>query len=103
MIRLHLKVFLLSKDDSTGHSERKKEEKVGRRRGRQKKRWKDNIKEWTRMNFASSTRTAEDRKGIVYPAAKETRNPVTFKLIENKICCIQEIYVTCKTNCITIS
>ena len=39
-----------------------------RRKGRQKKRWEDNIKVWTGVNFASSTRTAEDRtrwKGIV--------------------------------------
>ena len=32
-----------------------------RKRGRQKKRWEDNIKEWTGMDFASSTRTAENR------------------------------------------
>ena len=34
----------------------------------QKKRWEDNIKEWTGMDFASSTRAAENRsrwKGIV--------------------------------------
>ena len=30
-----------------------------RRRGRQKKRWEDNIKEWTGMVYASSTRAAE--------------------------------------------
>ena len=39
-----------------------------RKRGRQKKRWEDNIKEWTGMDFASSTRVAENRtrwKGIV--------------------------------------
>ena len=39
-----------------------------RKRGRQKKRWKDNIKKWTGMDFASSTRVAENRsrwKGIV--------------------------------------
>ena len=38
------------------------------KRGRQKKRWEDNIKEWTRMDFASSNRAAENRtrwKGIV--------------------------------------
>ena len=41
---------------------------VKRKRGRQKKRWEDNIKEWTGMDFASSTRAAESRsrwKGIV--------------------------------------
>ena len=32
-----------------------------RKRGRQKKRWEDNIKEWTGMDFASSTRAAENR------------------------------------------
>ena len=31
------------------------------RKGRQKKRWEDNIKEWTEMDFAGSTRTALDR------------------------------------------
>ena len=39
-----------------------------RKRGRQKKRWEDNIKERTGMDFASSTRAAENRprwKGIV--------------------------------------
>ena len=39
-----------------------------RKRGRQKKRWEDNIKEGTGMDFASSTRAAENRsrwKGIV--------------------------------------
>ena len=34
---------------------------VKRRKGRQKKRLEDNIKEWTGMDFASSTRAAEDR------------------------------------------
>ena len=33
----------------------------GRRRGRQKKRWEDNIREWTGMTFAESQRAVEDR------------------------------------------
>ena len=33
-----------------------------RKRGRQKKRWEDNIKEWTGMDFASSTRAAENKR-----------------------------------------
>ena len=40
----------------------------GKRRGGHKKRWKDNIKEWTGMEFVSSARAAENRtrwKGIV--------------------------------------
>ena len=39
-----------------------------RKIGRQKKRWEDNIEEGTGMDFASSTRAAENRtkwKGIV--------------------------------------
>ena len=42
--------------------------KGARRRGRQKKRWEDNIKEWTGMGFGDSLMAAEDRdgwKGIV--------------------------------------
>ena len=31
-----------------------------RKSGRQKKRWQDNIKEWTGMDFASSTRAPEN-------------------------------------------
>ena len=34
----------------------------GRRRGRQKKRWEDNIKEWTGMEFADSQRALENRE-----------------------------------------
>ena len=32
-----------------------------KKRGRQKKRWEDNIKGWTGMDFASSARAAENR------------------------------------------
>ena len=32
-----------------------------RKRDRQKKRWEDNIKEWTGMDFSSATRAAENR------------------------------------------
>ena len=58
-----LKVFSFSKDDPIGHAVK------GRRiMGIQKKRWEDNIKEWTGMDFASSTRVAANTtkwKGIV--------------------------------------
>ena len=33
------------------------------RRGRQKKRWEDNIKEWMGMGFGDSLRAVEDREG----------------------------------------
>ena len=51
---------------------------VKRKRGRQKKRWEDNIKEWTGMDFASSTRAAENRsrwKGIVANSSVVPRRP----------------------------
>ena len=50
----------------------------GIKRGRQKKRWEDNIKEWTGMDFASSTRAAENRsrwKGIVANLTVVPRRP----------------------------
>ena len=36
--------------------------KRGRRRGRQRKRWEDNIREWTGLEFAESQRTVENRE-----------------------------------------
>ena len=36
--------------------------KKGRRQGRQKKRWKDNIREWTGLEFAKSLRAVENRE-----------------------------------------
>ena len=52
--------------------------KGARRRGRQKKRWEDNIKEWTGMEFGDSLRAAEDRegwKGIVATSSVVPRRP----------------------------
>ena len=49
-----------------------------RKRGRPKKRWEDNIKEWTGINFASSTRAAVNRrrwKGIVVNSSVVPRRP----------------------------
>ena len=48
------------------------------KRGRQKKRWEDNIKEWTGIDFASSTRAAENRtrwKWIVANPSVVPRRP----------------------------
>ena len=36
--------------------------KGGRRQGRQRKKWKDNIKEWTGQEFARFQRTVENRE-----------------------------------------
>ena len=35
--------------------------KGGRRQSRQRKRWEDNIREWTRLEFAESKRAVENR------------------------------------------
>ena len=48
------------------------------KRGRQKKRSEDNIKEWTGMDFASSTRASENRsrwKGVVANSSVVLRRP----------------------------
>ena len=36
--------------------------KGGRRQGRQRKRWEDNIREWTDQEFAKSQRAVENRE-----------------------------------------
>ena len=36
--------------------------KGGRRQGRQRKRWKDNIREWTALDFGKSKRAVENRE-----------------------------------------
>ena len=36
----------------------------GKRQGRQKKRWEDNITEWTGLEFAKSQRAVENRKKV---------------------------------------
>ena len=36
--------------------------KGGRRQGRLRKRWEDNIREWTGLEFAKSQRAVENRK-----------------------------------------
>ena len=60
MVWPHLKILRHNgEDNSARDSERSK------KRGRQKKRWEDNIKEWTGMGFGDSLRAAEDRDGKV--------------------------------------
>ena len=63
------KVFWFSKDMVQGKE---------KGRGRQKKRWEDIIKEWTGMDFASSTRAVENRtrwKGTVANSSVVPRQP----------------------------
>ena len=44
--------------------------KGGRRQGRQRKRWEDNIREWTGLDFAKSQRAVENRKKWRMPVVK---------------------------------
>ena len=56
--------------------------KGAKRRGRQKNKWEDNIKEWTRMEFGDFLRAAEDRvgwKGIVVTPSVESRYPLRLR------------------------
>ena len=53
--------------------------KGGRRQGRQKNRWEDNIKAWTGLEFAKSQRAVEDREKwrnlVVKSSALPQRSP----------------------------
>ena len=44
--------------------------KGGRRHGRQRKRWEDNIREWTGLEFAKSQRAVENREKWMKLVAK---------------------------------
>ena len=58
MVWPHLKILWHGEDNSAGDSERSKKER------KTKKRWENNIKEWTGMEFGDSLRAAEDREGL---------------------------------------
>ena len=52
------------------------------RRGRQRKRWEDNVKEWTGLSFAASQRAVEDRtkwKEIVIKSSKVPLQPARLR------------------------
>ena len=57
MVWPHLKILWHVEDNSAGAV------KGGRGRGRQKKRWEDNIKGWTGVEFGDSLRAVDDREG----------------------------------------
>ena len=46
-----------------------------RKRDRQKKRWEDNIKEWTGMDFARAAENSTRWKGIVANSSVVPRRP----------------------------
>ena len=49
--------------------------KGGRRQGRQRKRWEDNISEWTGLEFGRSQRAVENREKWKKLAAKSSVVP----------------------------
>ena len=49
--------------------------KGGRRQGRQRKRWEDNIKKWTGLEVAKSKRAAENREKWRKPVVKSSVVP----------------------------
>ena len=52
--------------------------KGGRRQGRQRKRWEDNIREWTGLEFAKSQRVVENRekfKKVVVKSSVVSQRP----------------------------
>ena len=70
MVWPHLKILGHIEDNSAGDIEKSKE--------RQKKRWEDNIREWTGIGFGDSLRAAEDREGwngIVATSSVVPRRP----------------------------
>ena len=46
----------------SGQSHLARQVKGGRRQGRQRKRWEDNIREWTGLEFGKSQRAVEHRE-----------------------------------------
>ena len=49
--------------------------KAGRRQGRQRKRWEDNIREWTGLEFAKSQRAVKNREKWRKLVAKSSMVP----------------------------
>ena len=52
----------VSRSSSLAKSVLQGTEKGGRRQGRQRKRWEDNIREWAGLEFAKSQRAVENRE-----------------------------------------
>ena len=90
MVWPHLKILWHGEDSSAGAL------KGARRRERQKKKWEDNIKEWTQMEFGDSLRAAENRegwKGIVATSSVVLRRPPRLRdWDETRLKIIESLY-----------
>ena len=49
--------------------------KGGRRQGRQRKRWEDNIRKWTGLDFGKSQKAVENREKWIKPVTKSSVVP----------------------------
>ena len=58
--------------------------KGGRRQGRQRKRWEDNIREWTGLEFAKSDRVVENRERWGKLVAKSSVVPQRPSRLRNR-------------------
>ena len=58
--------------------------KGGRRQGRQRKRWEDNIREWTGLEFAKSQRAVENRERWRKVVAKSSVVPQRPSLLRDR-------------------
>ena len=58
--------------------------KGGKRQGKQKKRWEDNIREWTGLEFAKSQRAVEDRKKLKKLVVKSSVLPQRLSWLRDK-------------------
>ena len=58
--------------------------KGGRRQGGQKKRWEDNIRDWTGLGFAKSQRAVENREEWKKLVVKSSRVPERPSLLRNR-------------------
>ena len=58
--------------------------KGGRRQGRQRKRWKDSIREWTGLEFAKSQRAVENREAKRKLVAKSSVVPQRLSRLRDR-------------------
>ena len=70
--------------------------KGGRRQGRQRKRWEDNIREWTGLEFGKSQRAVENREngGNLLRNHLWCPNDIRGKWIDDEIAARERVRVT---------
>ena len=61
--------------------------KVGRRQGGQRKRWEDNIREWTGLEFGKSQRAVENRERWRKLVTKSSVMPQRPSWLKDRCCC----------------